>query len=49
MTPAVRQDSAMFAIFARADCLIRRAAFAPAMPAGTMVGVIPLAMGPVAI
>ena len=32
--PAARQDSSMLATFARADCLIKRAPFAPAMPAG---------------
>jgi molybdopterin molybdotransferase len=40
--PAAMQDSSMSAIFARADCLIRRAAFAPAMEAGSMVWVLPL-------
>jgi molybdopterin molybdotransferase len=40
--PAAMQDSSMSAIFARADCLIRRAAFAPAMEAGTTVPVLPL-------
>ncbi len=36
-TPAEIQDSSMLATFARADCLIRRAPFAPAMPPGTPV------------
>jgi molybdopterin molybdotransferase len=40
--PAAMQDSSMSAIFASADCLIRRAAFAPAMEAGTPVEVLPL-------
>jgi molybdopterin molybdotransferase len=48
-TPAERQDSSMLAIFARADCLIRRAPFAPAMAEGTPVSVLPLAQGPIAI
>jgi molybdopterin molybdotransferase len=41
-TPAGRQDSSMLAVFARADCLIRRAPLAPAMAAGTAVAVLPL-------
>jgi molybdopterin molybdotransferase len=40
--PAAMQDSSMSAIFASADCLIRRVAFAPAMEAGTTVSVLPL-------
>jgi molybdopterin molybdotransferase len=45
--PAARQDSSMLATFARADCLIKRAPFAPAMPRGTAVSVLPL--GPASI
>jgi molybdopterin molybdotransferase len=45
--PAPRQDSSMLATFARADCLIKRAPFAPAMPRGTAVCVLPL--GPAAV
>jgi molybdopterin molybdotransferase len=47
--PAELQDSSMFATFARADCLIRRAPFAPAMPVGTAVPILPLAAGPIGI
>ena len=36
----------MLATFARADGLIKRAPFAPAMAAGTAVAVLPLAAGP---
>ena len=32
----------MLATFARADCLIKRAPFAPAIPQGTVVAVLPL-------
>ena len=49
VTPAARQDSSMYRLFADADCLVRRAAHAPAMPAGTRVRALPLASGPVAI
>ncbi len=45
--PATRQDSSMFALFARADCLIRRPPFAPAMPAGTTVTILRLGPGPI--
>jgi molybdopterin molybdotransferase len=38
--PAWRQDSSMLATFARADALIVREPFAPAMPPGTMVRVV---------
>ena len=48
-TPAERQDSSMLATFARADCLIRRAPFAPAMAEGTPVPVLPLTQGPIAV
>ena len=47
--PADRQDSSMLATFARADCLIKRAPFAPAMPPGTAVCVLPLGPAPVGI
>jgi molybdopterin molybdotransferase len=47
--PAEIQDSSMLATFARADCLIKRAPFAPAMPVGTPVQVLPLASGPIGI
>ena len=47
--PAGRQDSSMLAIFARADCLIKRVPFAPAMPRGTAVSVLPLGPAPVGI
>jgi molybdopterin molybdotransferase len=47
--PAARQDSSMLATFARAECLIRRAPFAPAMPRGTAVSAILLGPGPVGI
>ena len=40
--PAARQDSSMLATFARADCLIKRAPLAPAIPQGTAVTVLPL-------
>ncbi len=43
VVPAERQDSAMLATLARADCLIKRPALAPAMPVGSQVQVIPLA------
>jgi molybdopterin molybdotransferase len=38
--PAERQDSSMLSIFARADCLVKRAPFAPAMAPGTGVPVL---------
>jgi molybdopterin molybdotransferase len=41
-TPFSRQDSAMLAFLASADCLIVRAAHAPAAAAGSKVTVIPL-------
>jgi molybdopterin molybdotransferase len=47
--PAARQDSSMLAIFARADCLIKRAPFAPAMTRGTAVSVLPLGPAPIGI
>jgi molybdopterin molybdotransferase len=47
--PAARQDSSMLATFARADCLIKRAPFAPAMPRGTAVPVLLLGPAPVGI
>jgi len=48
-TPAMRQDSSMFALFARADCLVRHPPFAPALPAGAPVSVLPLAAGPIGV
>jgi hypothetical protein len=39
----------MLATFARADCLIKRAPFAPAMPPGSAVSVILLGPAPVGI
>jgi molybdopterin molybdotransferase len=39
-TPAPRQDSSMLATFARADCLIKRAPFVPAMAPGTPVSLL---------
>jgi molybdopterin molybdotransferase len=47
--PAARQDSSMLATFARADCLIKRAPFAPAMPPGTVVSAILLGPAPVGV
>ncbi|MGI9500227.1 MAG: molybdopterin molybdotransferase MoeA [Geminicoccaceae bacterium] len=41
-TPAARQDSAMFAVFAGADCLIKRPPSAKKAEAGDMVSIIPL-------
>ena len=40
--PFKRQDSSMLALLARADCLVVREPFAPAMPPGTVVRVVPL-------
>ena len=48
-TPAERQDSSMLATFARADCLIVRAPFAPAMAEGASVTVLPLRQGPIGV
>jgi molybdopterin molybdotransferase len=42
-TPASRQDSSMLAVLASADGLILRAPFAPALPKGGLVEVVPLA------
>jgi molybdopterin molybdotransferase len=47
--PAARQDSSMLATFARADCLIKRAPLAPAIPQGAAVAVLPLGSAPVGI
>lgn len=44
VTPATRQDSAMFAVFAGADCLIKRPPFAEKADAGDPVTIIPLSM-----
>ncbi|MEE2997775.1 MAG: gephyrin-like molybdotransferase Glp [Pseudomonadota bacterium] len=41
-TPFNRQDSSMFATFARSDALIVRAPFAPAAKAGDSIDIIPL-------
>ena len=48
-TPAPRQDSSMLATFARADCLIKRAPFAPAMAPGTPVSLLLLGSAPLAV
>ncbi|MGI9509708.1 MAG: molybdopterin molybdotransferase MoeA [Geminicoccaceae bacterium] len=42
VVPAARQDSAMFATFAQADCLVKRPPFAESAKAGDGVTVIPL-------
>ncbi|MEM7044193.1 MAG: gephyrin-like molybdotransferase Glp [Pseudomonadota bacterium] len=42
VTPAKRQDSAMFALFANADCLIKRPPFAEKAKVGDLVSIIPL-------
>jgi molybdopterin molybdotransferase len=47
--PAARQDSSMLAVFARADCLIKRAPFAPAMSPGTPVSLLLLGSAPLAV
>ena len=49
VVPAPRQDSSMLATFARADCLIKRAPYAPAIGPGTVVPVLLLGSGPVGI
>ena len=41
-TPATRQDSAMFALFAEADCLVKRPPFAEKAEAGDVVTILPL-------
>lgn len=43
-TPAARQDSAMFALFADADCLIKRPPFAEKAVMGDVVSIIPLSL-----
>jgi molybdopterin molybdotransferase len=48
-TPAPRQDSSMLATFARADCLIKRAPFAPAMAPGTPVSLLLLGFRALAV
>ncbi|HEX2479683.1 MAG TPA: gephyrin-like molybdotransferase Glp [Geminicoccaceae bacterium] len=48
-TPAPRQDSSMLATFARADCLIKRAPFAPAKAPGTPVFLLLLGSAPLAV
>jgi molybdopterin molybdotransferase len=47
--PAALQDSSMLATFARADGLIKRAPFAPAMAVGTPVSVLLLTPGAIAV
>jgi molybdopterin molybdotransferase len=49
VAPAPRQDSSMLATFARADCLIKRPPFAPAIPPGATVSVLLLGPAPVGI
>ena len=49
VTPAKRQDSAMFALFARADCLLKRQPFAKKATKGSLVTVIPLSQAPVGV
>ncbi len=44
VTPAVRQDSAMFATFADADCLIKRPPFAEKAMGGDVVTILPLSL-----
>ena len=44
VTPARRQDSAMFAVFAKADCLIKRPPFAEKCGIGDLVPVLPLCL-----
>lgn len=41
-TPFARQDSSMLRALAHADCLVVRAPFAPAAPAGALVDILPL-------
>jgi molybdopterin molybdotransferase len=41
-TPASRQDSAMYAIFANADCLVKRRPYAKPAAAGDPVAILPL-------
>jgi molybdopterin molybdotransferase len=48
-TPAPRQDSSMLATFARADCLIKRPPFAPAMAPGTPVSLLLLGSAPLGV
>jgi molybdopterin molybdotransferase len=47
--PAARQDSSMLATFARADALIKRPPFAPALPPGSPVPVLLLGPAPIGI
>jgi len=44
-TPFARQDSAITSLYAQADCLVVRAAHAPAARPGDMVDIIPLTGG----
>jgi molybdopterin molybdotransferase len=48
-TPSTRQDSAMFALFARADCLIKRRPFAEKAVDGDPVTVLPLSPAPIGV
>jgi molybdopterin molybdotransferase len=48
-TPSTRQDSAMFALFARADCLIKRRPFAEKAVDGDPVTVLPLSSAPIGV
>ncbi|MBP2227241.1 molybdopterin molybdotransferase [Azospirillum agricola] len=45
VTPFARQDSALTSLYARADCLIRRAAHAPPASPGEMVEILSLSGG----
>jgi len=49
VTPSKRQDSAMFALFARADCLIKRQPFAKNAAKGSPVVVIPLSSSSISV
>ena len=45
VTPFPDQDSSLIGVFSRADCLVMRAAGAPAAAKGEVVQVLPLARG----
>ena len=49
VVPSKRQDSAMFAIFARASCLVKRRPFAEKALKGEPVTIIPLGPAPIGI
>lgn len=49
VTPSKRQDSAMYALFARADCLIKRRSFAKNAKKGDPVTIIPLTPAPIGV